>query len=114
MATLPKWLVPVGLAAGVVAAVLLARKPPLKAGDVIAVRKETLRLSELQLAAFPAAAEKAALRVASEANGQITGQLVGWIDPVSKIPVDDYAGAQVQGVPRSAVTDHYRDDKRIG
>ena len=115
---LPNWLLPAGLAAGVVAALAFVRKPSIQPNDVVAVRREVLfarlQLPEAVLNLIPATVQKLAIRVSSEQNGLINGQVQGWIDPTSNVPTAPIAGPPVQGLPRSAVTDHYRGNKRIG
>ena len=130
MTRLPKWLLPAGFAAGVIAAVALVRKPSIKAGDVVAVKKEVLipLLAGGQLppvlSGLPnlTQIQKFAVRVVSDATadasgkivaGLITGEVQGWIDPGSNLPVGAFAGPPVT-LTRSAVTDHYRGGKRIG
>ena len=120
MTKLPKWLLPAGLAAGVVTALALVRKPSIKAGDVVAVPKATLIAllpgglpAELNALPNLVQIQKFAVRVASEANGKIAGQAIGWIDPASNMPVGAIAGPPVT-VSRAQVTDYYRDGKKIG
>ena len=121
MTKLPKWLLPAGLAAGVVTALALVRKPSIKAGDVVAVKKEVLipllaggqQLPEV-IMNLTTQVQKIAVRVTSEKDGVISGQVQGWIDPPSNTPVAPMEGPPVAALPRSAVTDHYRGGKRIG
>lgn len=118
MAALPSWLVPAGLAAGVVAGLAYIRHRTPQPNDVVGVLASNL-LTAGQPAQLPVTlppSAKAAIQITSIQGDVISGSLVGYVDPSSgqlvrlTIPV----GFGPVSTTRSAVTDLFRNGKKIG
>ena len=115
--TLPSWLLPVGLIAGVGALLFVTKKPSVQPNDVVGVLASNL-LTAGQPAQLPVTlppTAKAALQVTSVQGDVVSGSLVGYVDPASntlvrlQIPV----GLGPFSIAKTAVTDIFRGGKRI-
>ena len=127
-------LVPLGLSAGVALALAYTRDP-LRSGDVVAVPRNVI-LPFLAGGQFPpelaaitalTEAQRFAVRVTNPGVSTYAefwtptmfgGRVVGWIDPTTNLPVEPVAGVRVDvpvmaAIPRAAITDVYRNGKKI-
>ena len=117
---LPSWLLPAGLAAGVVALLMSQRKPNPEANDIVGVSAGRL-LSGAVPAVLPVTIPqgyKAAVQVTQVQGDQVTGTLYGWIDPPTGELVPLPGAVPGGGVgpltfPTSAALDIFRGGKRI-
>ena len=115
---LPKWLVPVGLVAAVAGGLAWVRKPSPKAGDTVGVHVGRLLDAAGNPAAFPITippSAKVALQVNFADGNQLRGDVVGYIDPSSPtvVRLNVPAGIGPFGFDKSAVTDLFREGKKI-
>ena len=112
--SIPKWALPAGLAAAVVAGLAFLRKPSPQGGDIVAVSAGRLLQNGQQVPPPVTIPQGYAVAVQLDAAqalpGDWSGQIIGWVDPATKEvvrPTVAIAGPPIT-VPKSSVLGLYR------
>ena len=96
---------------------LLSRRYTPQVNDVVAVRRDVLlqraNVPPEIMALIPPTVQKIAVRVSGGIGREISGSVVGWIEPATNVPSEPPVAGPLVTITRADITDIYRGGKRL-
>ena len=117
MAGLPKWLLPAGLAVGTLALVFSQRRPSPEVGDVVGVPAARLLSGggPVQLPVAIPQGYRIAVQVSQTQGDNVSGEVVGYVDPATNelVRLNAPVGVGPVSFDKSEIKDIFRGGRRL-